>query len=76
MLEIEEKHKLYVEIRKLERLLQLTRHPERRKQIEYKLQKLYFRLREILWDEKEEKGMIKIPESVIGEEDEKTEKEG
>lgn len=76
MLEIEEKHKLYVEIRKLERLLQLARHPEKIKQIEYKLQKLYFRLREILWGEKEEKEMIKIPESVIGEEDEKTEKEG
>ena len=66
MLGIDRKRELYIEIRKTERLLQITRHPEKRKKLEYKLQKLYTQLNEILWDEKQEKS-IELPAEVLEE---------
>jgi len=66
MLGIDRKRELYIEIKKTERLLQIVRHPEKRKQLEYKLQKLYFQLNEILWDEKQEKS-IELPAEVLEE---------
>jgi len=63
MLEIEEKEYLYKEIRKQERLYNLTNNFKKKKQIEYNLNKLYKRLTSILFEEK--KGTIPLPQTIV-----------
>lgn len=66
MLEIEEKYQLEKEILKTLRLLEITRHPEKRKRLDRKLQGLFKKLQVLTDLEKNQKsGIIPLPSDIL-----------
>lgn len=66
MLEIEQKYELEKEILKTLRLLEITRHPEKRKRLDRKLQGLFKKLQVLTDLEKNQKsGIIPLPSDIL-----------
>lgn len=66
MLEIEQRYELEKEILKTLRLLEITRHPEKRKRLDRKLQGLFKKLQVLTDLEKNQKsGIIPLPSDIL-----------